>query len=127
MDTTRIPLAKEQAEIQVEPKLAGRVRVTTKTHEIEDRATATLEHSDLQVTRVPIDQVVDVAPEVRVEGDVTIVPVLEEVLVVEKRLVLKEELHIKRVRNIETVDVPVKLRKQEATIERIDGQVQETE
>jgi hypothetical protein len=41
-----------------------------------------------------IDRGVDVAPEVRVEGNVTIIPVLEEVLVVEKRLVLKEKLHI---------------------------------
>ena len=36
-----------------------------------------------------IDQFVDAAPQVRTEGDVTIIPVVEEVLVVEKRLVLK--------------------------------------
>ena len=33
----------------------------------------------------------------REEGDVTIIPVLEEIVVVEKRLVLKEELHVRRV------------------------------
>jgi stress response protein YsnF len=41
-------------------------------------------------------RIVETAPEIRTEGDVTILPVVEEVLVVEKRLVLKEELHIRR-------------------------------
>ena len=52
--------------------------------------------------------------------DVTVVPVLEEVLVVEKRLVLKEELHIRRRIETEAVEVPVTLRKQRAVIERLD-------
>ena len=50
------------------------------------------------VERVPVDQFVDEAPQVRTEGDVTIIPVLEERYVLEKRLVLVEELHIRRER-----------------------------
>jgi stress response protein YsnF len=61
---------------------------------------------------------VETAPGIRTEGDVTIVPVLEEVLVVEKRLLLKEELHIRRGVETETVEVPVTLRKQRAVVER---------
>jgi hypothetical protein len=53
---------------------------------------------------------------------VTIVPVLEEVLFVEKRLVLKEELHIRRQATTETVEVPVTLRKQRAIVERVAGE-----
>jgi stress response protein YsnF len=68
---------------------------------------------------VPIDRVVDVAPAVRTENDVTIVPVVEEVLVVEKRLVLKEELHIRRKAETKPVEVPVTLRKQRAVVERL--------
>ena len=54
----------------------------------------------------------------------TIVPVLEEVLVVETQLVLKEELHIRRQRTTEAVEVPVQLRKQRAMVERLgaDGE-----
>ena len=48
----------------------------------------------------------------------TIVPVLEEVLIVEKRLVLKEELRIRRSRSQETEEIPVRLRKQRAVVER---------
>jgi stress response protein YsnF len=45
--------------------------------------------------------------------------------VVEKRLVLKEELHIRRRVTHENVEVPVTLRKQRAVIERLtaDGQL----
>ena len=61
---------------------------------------------------------VDTAPEIRTEGDLTIVPVLEEVLVVTKQLVLKGELHIRRRVETETVEVPVTLRKQRGGVER---------
>jgi stress response protein YsnF len=67
-----------------------------------------------------VDRVVSEAPGVRTEGGVTIVPVLEEVLFVEKRLVLKEELHIRRTATTETVELPVTLRKQRAVIERVE-------
>ncbi len=55
----------------------------------------------------------------RQEGDLLIVPVVEEVLVVEKRLVLKEELHIRRRVETESVEVPVELRRQRAEVERV--------
>lgn len=51
------------------------------------------------VERVPVNRLVDNEPQTRQEGDVTIIPVVEEVLVVEKRLLLKEEIHIRRTRN----------------------------
>jgi stress response protein YsnF len=67
---------------------------------------------------VPVGCIVETAPEIRTKGDLTIVPVLEEVLLVEKRLVLKEELHIRRTIHTEVVEVPVTLRKQRAVVER---------
>jgi stress response protein YsnF len=68
-----------------------------------------------------VDRIFDEAPETRTEGGVTIVPVLEEVLFVEKRLVLKEELHIRRQATTETVEVPVTLRRQRAIVDRAPG------
>ena len=47
------------------------------------------------------------------------VPDRGEVLEVEKRLVLKEELHIRRRVETETAEVPVTLRKQRAIVERL--------
>jgi len=73
----------------------------------------------VEVTRVPVDRVVDHPPEIRTENDVTIIPILEEVLVVEKRLVLKEELHVRKTNTQDNVELPVQLRKQRAVVERL--------
>jgi stress response protein YsnF len=113
-----VPVVEESAIIGKRQVVTGHVRVRTVTDTVEELAHASVQREDIEVTRVPIDRVVETAPEIRTEGDVTIVPVLEEVLVVEKRLVLKEELHIRRRVETETVEVPVTLRKQRAIIER---------
>jgi uncharacterized protein (TIGR02271 family) len=114
-----IQLVEETASVGKRQVVTGRVRVQTVTDTIEELAHADVKRETVEVTRVPIDRMVETAPEIRTEGDVTIVPVLEEVLVVEKRLVLKEELHIRRRVAAETVEVPVTLRKQRAVVERI--------
>jgi hypothetical protein len=115
-----IPLVEETATVDKRQVVTGRVRVQTITDIVEELARADVQRESVEVTRVPIDKVVETAPEIRTEGDVTVVPVLEEVLVVEKRLVLKEELHIRRRIETEAVEVPVTLRKQRAVIERLD-------
>jgi stress response protein YsnF len=113
-----IPLVEETATVGKRQVVTGRVRVQTVTDTIEEVAQANVQRETVEVTRVPIDRIVESAPEVRTEGDVTILPVLKEVLVVEKRLLLKEELHIRRRVETETVEVPVTLRKQRAVVER---------
>ena len=115
-----IPLIEETATVDTRQVITGRVRVQTITDTIEELAHAEVLQETVEVTRVPINKVVETAPEIRTDGDVTIVPVLEEVLVVEKRLVLKEELHIRRRVERETVEVPGTLRKQRAVVERTD-------
>jgi len=114
-----IPLVEETASISKRQVVTGRVRVRTVTETIEEMAHADVRQETVEVTRVPVDRMVETAPEIRTEGDVTIVPVLEEVLVVEKRLVLKEELHIRRRAVTEAVEVPVTLHKQRAVVERV--------
>jgi uncharacterized protein (TIGR02271 family) len=119
-----LPLLEEELRIEKRSVTTGKVRVRSVVDTVEEVARASLEGERVEVTRVPVDREVDAAPGVRTEGDVTIVPVVEEILVVEKRLVLKEELHIRRHVTHENVEVPVTLRKQRAVIERLtaDGQ-----
>ncbi len=114
-----LPLAEEQARIEKHEVSTGKVRIRTLVETVEENVRADLSGEEVQVTRVPVDRVVTEAPGIRTEGDVTVVPVLEEVLFVEKRLVLKEELHIRRIATSETVEVPVSLRKERASIERV--------
>jgi uncharacterized protein (TIGR02271 family) len=123
-ETEGIPLIEEEGRIEKREVSTGRVRVRTSTDTIEEVARATLNEDVVEVTRVPIGREVDAAPRVRSEDGVVIVPILEEVLVVEKRLVLKEELHIRRSVTREDIEVPITLRKQRATIERLGPQGQ---
>ncbi|MBB4096359.1 YsnF/AvaK domain-containing protein [Brucella pecoris] len=116
----KLSVIEEQLVIDKRAVIDGSVRVSTKTEFVTEAAEARLDSENVEVTRVAIGREVSEAPAVRTDGDVTIVPVMEEVLVVEKRLMLVEEIHIRRVATTEDVTIPVELRKQRATIERDD-------
>jgi stress response protein YsnF len=117
-EVERIPIVEEQATIAKRVVEGGRVRVRTAVEEREQILRETLHHDEVEVQRVPVDREVAAMPAIREEGDVTIVPVVEEILVVERRLRLKEEIHIRKVRRTEEVEVPVTVRATRATVER---------
>ena len=116
-----IPILEEQAVVQKEVVTTGRVQIAVHTTLSDEVAALDLEGVEVDVTRVAIGKpITGELPQTRTEGDLTIVPVFEEILVVEKRLMLKEELHIRRRNTVERVEVPVQLRKQQADIQRVD-------
>jgi len=117
--TDTIPVIEEEVAVEKHSVATGRVRVRTVTETVDDIVHATLEEQNIEVRRVPVDQIVEAPPSVRTEGNVTIIPVLEEVLVIEKRLLLKEELHIQRHTHSEAIEVPVTRRKQRAVVDRL--------
>jgi uncharacterized protein (TIGR02271 family) len=119
-DAERLLLSEETLSVEKRSLVTGRIRVHAKTENIDTVAQADLEGEAVEVTRIPVDREVDAPPQIRTEGDVTILPVVEEVLVVEKRLYLKEEIHIRRRPTLESVEIPVTLRRQHAVLERID-------
>ena len=67
-----------------------------------------------------MDKVVEKADAVRSEGDTTIIPLYEEVLVVEKRLVLVEEIRITKRQTEKRELERVTLRREQATVERLE-------
>ena len=113
-----VPLVSERAVVSTEAVETSRVRVTTHVEERDELIQAALRREDVVVERVEIGEVVKAAPAVRVENDVLIYPVVEEVLFVEKRLVLKEELRITKRSLVETVESTVTLRSERADVER---------
>jgi len=119
-----IRVVEETARIDKREVQTGRVKVHTLVETSEQMVREALSSQNVKVTRVPVDQPVTRVPVIRTENGITIVPVLEEILVVEKRLILREELHIKQEVSHETVEVPVSLRKQRAVVERVDAQGQ---
>jgi hypothetical protein len=58
----------------------------------------TLFSDDVTVERVPVNRLIDAPVETRQEGETTVIPVIEEVLTIQKRLFLKEEVRITRKR-----------------------------
>jgi hypothetical protein len=114
-----IPLAEEVVRLDKHQVTKAKVRVRTVVEVVDELASASLDEETVEVTRVPVDRIVEQAPDIRTENDVTIIPVLEEVLIVEKRLVLKEELHVRKRIKTEEVEVPVQRRRQQAIVERI--------
>ncbi len=117
-DTIR--LMAEEARVDTRLVERERVRVHVSTDEYDETIETLLMRQDVVVDRVPLGHDVNVAPQVRQDGNTIIVPVLEERIVVTKQLVLKEELHIR----IDVTRTPeahtVRLRREHATIERDD-------
>jgi stress response protein YsnF len=115
-----VPLVEEQLVVETRTRPTATVRVSTRTHEREETIDEVLSSETVNVARVPIDRYVETPASVRVEGDVTIVPVHEEVLFVEKRLLLKEELHLTKRKADRHETQRVTLRHQTADIERLE-------
>ncbi len=94
------------------------VRASRTTSTREELVEIDLKHDQVVVERVPVGRIVEAVPPVRQEGDVTIMSVVEEELVVVRRLVLKEEIHLRRVQatvpHVETVT----LRQQHVSVTR---------
>jgi stress response protein YsnF len=99
----------------------GKVRIKTVVDKFEEVIRESLETERVETIHVEIGKEIEPIPSVRTEGETTIIPVVEEVLVVEKRLVLKEEIHIRRLISKDDVEVPVTVRRQRAVVERDDS------
>jgi len=118
---TVVPLHEETISVEKRRVERGRVRLTTKVTEHDEIVRHALEQEDVEVTRVPIGREVDARPDIRQEGDTTIIPLVEEVLVVERRLVLREEIHVRRQTRTVQAEQPVTLRSEDVIVERIEG------
>jgi uncharacterized protein (TIGR02271 family) len=115
-----VPVIEEALDVQTRTVETGRVRITKVVHEREELVDAPLLREEVVVERVPVNRMVEGPIPVRYEGDTMIISLLEEVLVVETRLRLTEELRITTRRTETHQPVPVTLRREDVTIERID-------
>jgi uncharacterized protein (TIGR02271 family) len=115
-----VPVVAEQLEVQKRKVEAGGVRIRKTVHEREEVVDEPLMREEVQVRRVPVNKVVDGPVPVRHVGNTMIVSLLEEVLVVEKRLMLKEELHITKEQVESYRPQRVRLRTEEAVVERVE-------
>jgi uncharacterized protein (TIGR02271 family) len=119
---TIMPVIKEQLKVGRTSVETGRVRVTKVVREQQEVVDEPSLAEEVVVERVPVNRVVDVAPQPRQEGDTLVFPVLEEVIVVERRLMLKEEVRITKKISETRRPQTVTLRSEDVKIERTPPQ-----
>lgn len=122
-DSLRVPVFQENVQVEkrlVETGRGVRIHKTVAEHPIH--IDESLLREGVDVTHVPVDRIValDQAPQTRYEGDTLIVPILEEVLVVERRLRIKEELHITKTRREEHHIETILLKNEQVEVVRFD-------
>jgi uncharacterized protein (TIGR02271 family) len=116
---TILPVISEELVVGKRQVETGRVRVSKAVRERQEIVQMPLIRERVDIRRVIFNRDIDAPLPVREEGDTVIVPVMEQVLVVEKRLRLKEEIHITRRKLEEQVNERVTLTSEEAVLERL--------
>jgi uncharacterized protein (TIGR02271 family) len=117
---TVIPVVSEELDIDRRKTPVSTVRVAKHVTERQEEVSMPLTRERVDVRRVLVDRPVDGPLPVRREGDTLILPVVEEIAVVQKRLVLKEEIHATRRRSTEQHEQTVTLRSEHAEVDRVD-------
>lgn len=116
-----VPVTEEELDVQRRTVDTGHaVRIRKDVLHEEAHVDLSSVRENVQIERVPIGRVVESPPSMRQEGDVTVIPVLEEREVVVKQLVLVEELRLTRTREAVPATGEVLLRKERVKVERYD-------
>jgi uncharacterized protein (TIGR02271 family) len=113
----KLELREEELVASKETVRSGVVRLRKQVEEAPVRLEIEELHDELEIEHVPVGQVVAERAEAREEGGMWIIPVYEEQLVTVKRLVLKEELHVRRLPARETRLVEDTVRRERLVIE----------
>ena len=116
-----IPVVEEEVVAGAKAVKTGSVRVDKHVEKRIRKVEAPLLHEDVEVRRIPVNRVVNEAPPIRKKGDTVIVPVVEEELIVTKRLVLKEEVHLIKKRTKDRFVKEVELDRERAEVHRLDA------
>jgi len=115
---TVVPVIAESVEVEKRQVESGRVRIEKTVQTTDQVVNESLMHEDVEIERVPINQVLAGPVGNRQEGDTLVVPVLKEVLVIEKRLMLVEEVRITRRRTEQPFSQTVPIRTESVAVDR---------
>lgn len=125
-EATVIPVVAEELDITKRTVETGKVRIRKTVREHEETVDEPLLQEEVHVERVPVHQVIEQPLKVRYEGNTMIIPVFEEVLVVEKRLMLKEELHVTKHQTTHHEPQQITVRHEEVNVERLPADREES-
>jgi stress response protein YsnF len=125
----RIPAYEEQVGYRTRVVNLGHVRIQKKVDQLVDERELALRHQEVEVERVPVDEIVPELIEPYMDGDVYVIPVIEEEIVVERRLRLKELMRVRRTVAEHSEMVRTPYRRERIVVEEhwADGRDQTTE
>jgi uncharacterized protein (TIGR02271 family) len=112
-----VPLHEEVLEPHVRPVETGRVRIHKRVETKPVELTVEAARDEVTIERVPVDRPVDAMPEPWQEGDTLVIPVVEEVVVTETRLVVREEVRITRRRVTDQIPIQTTVRREVVDID----------
>ena len=116
-DPLSLNVLHEQVNIDKETVVSGQVIIRKNVQEANEMITVPVSHEEVKIKKVAINKYVDAAPDIRYEGQTTIIPVIKEVLIVEKKLLLVEEVHVTKHVVTQTTEHTVPVRKEEVSVE----------
>ena len=115
-----IPVIAEELNVETERVQRGKVRVHKRVETREEVVDSPVTREEVVLEHIPINKFIEdhQTPSVREEDGVLIIPVVEEVLVVEKRLFLREEVRVVKHHTTTSTPQTVVLRREVVDIER---------
>jgi uncharacterized protein (TIGR02271 family) len=120
-DNAKLTLLAEALTVGKEAVETARVRVSKQTHTREVAVDEALLRESAEIETIQIGRQIFEMPSIRHEGETIVVPIVEEVLHTERRLILKEEVRITRRKTTEQFHDRVTLRYQEAVVTRVQS------
>jgi uncharacterized protein (TIGR02271 family) len=118
LDSLAIPVIEESVTVYKNVVDNGGVRIRKLVHGEVVQVDEPLAREGVKCVRVPIGREVDGPVSIRYEAGATIIPVVEERLIVRRQLVLVEEIHFSRDSFIQRVPQSVTVRREEIIVER---------
>jgi uncharacterized protein (TIGR02271 family) len=115
-----VPVLNEELHADAIPVQTGGVRVTKHVQGHDEILEQELRKGRVEVKRVKTERVVHGPQPVQRVGNTLVVPIVSEVLHVEKRWVVTEEIHLTQVEERETVQQTVTVNREQADVQRVD-------
>ncbi len=117
-----MPVVEETASVETRTVPTGIVRVSKHVEQHTESLQIPISRQVVEIRRVRRGEEIVSIPSTRAEGDTLIIPVVEEEVIVTKRLVLREEIHVITRHVQETVERDIALVKEEVTVDRLDAE-----
>jgi stress response protein YsnF len=113
-----IPVIQEVVNAEVQQHVTGIVRLEKRVRQHEQAINQELISETIAIEHISINRYINEPAVMRQEGDVTIFPVMEEIVITKKQLVLREEIRITRSRTSLQYHEVVPLRAEEVRVIR---------